>query len=128
MTQQLHAVALLVREYDEAIDFFTRAMRFTLVEDRPMGPGKRWVTVAPSGGGARLLLARAASDEQRAQIGVQAGGRVGLFLHTTDFHEDHRHMLAQGVQFAEAPREEAYGTVAVFLDLYGNRWDLIQPR
>lgn len=128
MSQTLFAAALLVREYDEAIDFFTRALRFTLEEDRPMGAGKRWVTVSPSGGGARLLLARAVDDEQRAQVGRQAGGRVGLFLHTTDFHDDHRHMTSQGVRFAEAPRDEAYGTVAVFLDLYGNRWDLIQPR
>ena len=93
-----------------------------------MGADKRWVTVAPSGGGARLLLARAVDDEQRAQVGRQAGGRVGLFLHTTDFHDDHRHMTSQGVRFAEAPRDEPYGTVAVFLDLYGTRWDLIEPR
>jgi catechol 2,3-dioxygenase-like lactoylglutathione lyase family enzyme len=128
VTTQLAAVALLVREYDEAIAFFTGALRFELREDRPMGDGKRWVLVAPPGGGAALLLARAANDEQRAQVGRQAGGRVGLFLHTTDFEAECAHMRARGVHFTEAPRDEAYGRVVVFLDLYGNRWDLVQPR
>ena len=121
--------ALLVADYDAAIDFFTRALRFTLLEDTDQGGGKRWVVVAPPGGqGGALLLARAANDRQRAQVGDQFGGRVGLFLHTTDFAADHAHMLAHGVRFAEAPRDEPYGTVAVFDDLCGNRWDLIGPR
>ncbi len=126
--QSLAAVALLVREYDEAIDFYTRCLGFTLVEDTPLGGGKRWVLVRPSGEGTALLLARAATPEQVAHIGDQAGGRVFMFLHTDNFHHDYEAMQARGVRFAEPPREEAYGTVAVFLDLYGNRWDLIQPR
>lgn len=119
--------ALLVADYDEAIDFFTRALRFRLVEDSDQGGGKRWVVVAPPGGqGSALLLARAANERQRAQVGEQFGGRVGLFLETDDFAGQHAHMLAHGVRFAEAPRHEVYGTVAVFQDLCGNRWDLIQ--
>jgi catechol 2,3-dioxygenase-like lactoylglutathione lyase family enzyme len=126
---RLALFALLVADYDTAIDFFTRALRFTLVEDTDQGGGKRWVVVAPPGGqGGALLLARAVGDRQRAQVGDQFGGRVGLFLHTDDFATQHAHMLAHGVQFAEAPRHEPYGTVAVFTDLCGNRWDLIQPR
>ncbi len=129
MTQSLVALSMLVRDYDEAIEFFTRALRFLLVEDTALGGDKRWVVVAPQGpGGARLLLARAATDAQRAAIGNQAGGRVFLFLHTSDFWADYRHMQAQGVRFIEAPRDEPYGLVAVFLDLYGNKWDLIQPK
>src|SRR4051812_9314951 len=106
-------VAIVVRDYDEAIDFYTRALGFTLVEDSPREPGKRWVVVAPSGGGgASLLLAKAANDAQLARVGNQTGGRVFLFLHTDDFHRDHRAMTAQGVKFVEQPREESYGTVA----------------
>jgi predicted enzyme related to lactoylglutathione lyase len=127
MAQHLFAAALLVHDYDEAKAFFTQALRFTVDEDRDQGGGKRWLTLSPSGGGARLLLARASNDEQRAQVGHHAGGRVGLFLHTTDFRGDHAHMSQAGVRFVESPRTEAYGTVAVFLDLYGNRWDLIEP-
>lgn len=127
MTQTIAAVSLLIREYDEAIDFFTRALRFTLIEDTPLGGGKRWVVVAPEGAsGANLLLARAATDEQRKSIGKQSGGRVFLFLQTSDFISDYEHMRSQGVRFVEAPREEPYGKVVVFLDLYGNKWDLIQ--
>lgn len=126
--QSLAAVALLVREYDEAIEFYTRCLGFTLVENTPLGGGKRWVLVRPSGGGTVLLLARAATPDQAARVGNQTGGRVFLFLHTDDFRRDYHAMQARGVQFAEAPRDEPYGTVAVFLDLYGNRWDLIQPR
>lgn len=121
------SVALLVRDYDEAIAYFTTALGFELVEDTPLGGGKRWVRVAPPGGGTALLLARAANPEQLARVGDQAGGRVFLFLHTDDFARDHAAMLAQGVRFVEAPRRESYGTVVVFEDLYGNRWDLIQP-
>ena len=124
---RLALFALLVADYDEAIDFFTRALRFQLVEDTDQGGGKRWVVVAPPGGqGGALLLAQAANARQRAQVGDQFGGRVGLFLETGDFADQHAHMLAQGVRFAELPRHETYGTVAVFEDLCGNRWDLIQ--
>jgi catechol 2,3-dioxygenase-like lactoylglutathione lyase family enzyme len=127
MGASLALVALLVREYDEAIDWFTRVLGFRLVEDAGRGGEKRWVVVAPPGeGGASLLLARAATPEQRAQMGRQAGGRVAFFLHTVDFRRDHQAMIARGVTFTEEPRDEPYGTVAVFLDLYGNRWDLLQ--
>ena len=135
MTQSIVSVALVVRDYDEAIAFFTQALRFTLIEDTDMGNGKRWVVVAPSrtaapigGQGASLLLAKAANDEQAAHVGNQTGGRVFLFLHTSDFEGDYGHMLAHGVKFAEQPREEVYGRVVVFFDLYGNKWDMIQPK
>ena len=130
MPRHLAHIALVVRDYDEAIAWYTGALGFTLVEDSPREGGKRWVLVAPSGapGAAALLLARAATPEQVARIGDQAGGRVFLFLHTSDFHRDHAAMRSRGVRFVEAPREEAYGTVAVFEDLYGNRWDLVEPR
>jgi catechol 2,3-dioxygenase-like lactoylglutathione lyase family enzyme len=129
VTQTLAHVALLVRDYDEAIAFFTRTLRFRLVEDTPREDGKRWVLVAPPGATeTALLLARAATPEQVAQVGCQAGGRVFLFLRTDDFHRDYDEMRSRGVRFIEEPREEAYGTVAVFLDLYGNRWDLLQLR
>ena len=127
MTSSLAAISLVVREYDEAIAFFTDALRFRLIEDTPLGNGKRWVRVAPAGGGTALLLARAVSPEQLAAMGNQAGGRVFLFLHTDDFAGDYQHMQSRGVRFVEAPRDEPYGRVVVFLDLYGNRWDLIQP-
>lgn len=126
--QRLAAISLVVRDYDEAIAFYTGAMGFELIEDAPRGDGKRWVVVAPPGGsGTALLLAKAATPEQHACIGRQAGGRVWLFLYTDDFARDHRRMSAQGVRFLEPPRMEDYGTVAVFQDLYGNRWDLLQP-
>ena len=129
MTQSIVSVALVVRDYDEAIAFFTQALRFTLIEDTDMGNGKRWVVVAPNGGqGASLLLAKAANDEQAAHVGNQTGGRVCLFLHTSDFEGDYGYMLAHGVKFAEQPREEVYGRVVVFFDLYGNKWDMIQPK
>ena len=121
-------VALVVRDYDEAIRFFTQALGFTLVEDTPRD-GKRWVRVAPpGGGGTELLLARAATPAQQQAVGNQAGGRVFLFLRTDDFQRDYARMKSQGVQFTEEPRHEEYGTVVVFLDLYGNKWDLIGPR
>ena len=122
-------VALVVRDYDEAIAYFTKSLRFELIEDSPLGDGKRWVLVAPSReGGTALLLARAATPEQESRIGNQTGGRVFMFLHTDDFVRDHREMKARGVEFVEEPRHEAYGTVVVFKDLYGNKWDLVQRR
>ncbi len=126
---KLAQLALVVREYDEAIAWYTRVLGFELVEDTPQGPGKRWVVVRPPGpGGADLLLARAANAEQESRVGNQTGGRVFLFLHTDDFWREHRALTAHGVSFVNGPREEAYGTVAVFEDLYGNRWDLIGRR
>jgi catechol 2,3-dioxygenase-like lactoylglutathione lyase family enzyme len=128
MPRALAAVTLVVRDYDEAIAFFTGALNFELVQDEPREGGKRWVLVRPRDGGVALLLARAVTPEQRDAIGRQTGGRVAFFLHTDDFQRDHAHMLAHGVRFTEEPREESYGTVAVFLDLHGNRWDLVQPK
>jgi catechol 2,3-dioxygenase-like lactoylglutathione lyase family enzyme len=126
-TRRLSLVSVLIRDYDEAIGFYTGKLGFTLVEDTPVGDGKRWVVVAPEReGSAALLLARAANAAQEAAIGRQAGGRVFLFLETDDFARDHRAMLEKGVVFREDPRHEAYGTVAVFEDLYGNPWDLIE--
>jgi catechol 2,3-dioxygenase-like lactoylglutathione lyase family enzyme len=128
MPRQIACVSLLVHDYDEAIAFYTRALRFELLEDTPREAGKRWVRVAPSAGtGSALLLARAANEAQRAVVGRQGGGRVWLFLHTDEFDADLAHMRAHGVRFTEAPRSEDYGRVVVFEDLYGNRWDLIEP-
>lgn len=123
---RLALTALLVRDYDAAIDFYVHKVGFDLVEDTDQGGGKRWVVVRPPGGGTGLLLARAVG-EQAARVGDQAGGRVFLFLHTDDFAGDHARMSAAGVRFLEPPRHEAYGSVAVFEDLYGTKWDLIQP-
>ncbi|MFD9796213.1 VOC family protein [Streptomyces sp. NPDC059070] len=121
-------ITLVVREYDEAIAFYTDALGFELIEDTDRGDGTRWVVVRPRGAGAAgLLLARAKNDAERAAVGHQTGGRVGFFLHTEDFAADHARMLAAGVRFKEEPRHEEYGSVAVFEDLYGNRWDLLQP-
>jgi catechol 2,3-dioxygenase-like lactoylglutathione lyase family enzyme len=117
--------ALLVRDYDEAIDWFTRVLGFRLVEDDDRGDGKRWVVVEADGGGA-LLLARAKNDVERAAVGNQHGGRVAFFLHVADFDATYTHLKACGVAFDEAPRHEDYGSVVVFRDLYGNRWDLVQ--
>jgi catechol 2,3-dioxygenase-like lactoylglutathione lyase family enzyme len=130
-SRRLATVALLVREYDEAIAWFTQVLGFVLLEDAPREAGKRWVRVAPSaeGAGAALLLARAVGDAQVAQIGKHAGGRVGLFLEVDDFDGEFAALTARGVRFAETPRAEPYGRVAVFVDLYGNRWDLLEaPR
>jgi len=125
--QKIGYVALLVRDYDEALAFYTGVLGFTLIEDTVLGDGKRWVLVAPPGdAGTCLLLAKATTPEQAARIGDQTGGRVFLFLHTDDFWRDYRALAARGLQFTEEPRVESYGTVAVFVDLYGNRWDLLE--
>lgn len=128
MPQHLGSLTFLVRDYDEAIAWFTRVLGFELVEDTPLAPLKRWVRVRPPGAGqgACLLLARAATPDQLAAVGRQGGGRVFLFLHTDDFARDHAALAARGVRFVEAPRRESYGSVAVFEDLYGNRWDLLE--
>ena len=124
----LGLVTLVVRDYDEAVDFYVRAVGFELREDTPLGDGKRWVVVAPPGSRETgVLLALAEGPAQEARVGDQTGGRVGLFLNTDDFARDHARMVAAGVSFDEPPRQEPYGTVAVFRDLYGNAWDLIQP-
>ncbi|MEE9207348.1 MAG: VOC family protein [Gemmatimonadota bacterium] len=129
MTQELSHVALLVRDYDETIDFYVGVLGFRLIEDTALDDGKRWVLVSPPGASAvSLLLARAATPEQESRIGDQTGGRVFLFLRTDDFDRDYQAMKERGVRFAESPRDEAYGKVVVFDDLYGNRWDLIQRR
>ena len=127
MTQRIGLVTLVVRDYDEAIAYYTHSLGFSLLEDTALGGGKRWVRVAPPGAReTSLLLAKAVGDRQVAQIGDQMGGRVGFFLHTDDFRRDHAAMSARGVKFVESPRQEAYGSVAVFEDLYGNRWDLLE--
>ena len=132
MTQSLAMIALVVADYDEAIAWYTGVLGFTLIEDTAMSEDKRWVVIAPPGsesvGGARLLLARASNDEQASRVGNQTGGRVFLFLRTDDFGRDYAALLARGVEFVEKPRHEAYGTVVVFRDLYGNKWDLVGPR
>ena len=128
MTDSINMLALVVRDYDEALAFFTTALRFRVLEDRPLEAGKRWVVVAPAGSsGASLLLARAVTPAQEAQVGNQTGGRVFLFLKTDDFWETHARLEAHGVRFTEQPRREPYGMVVVFLDLYGNKWDLVGP-
>lgn len=123
---QIIALSLVVPDYDAAIAFYCGTMGFALTADLPQD-GKRWVTVQPPGGGCQLVLARADTAPQRAAIGQQAGGRVWLFLQTDDFARDHARMTAAGVVFEESPRHESYGTVAVWRDPFGNRWDLIQP-
>ena len=129
MQQHLAHVALLVRDYDEALEYFVGRLGFRVIEDTPLSPDKRWVLVAPPGAReAALLLARAVGAQQEAAVGRQGGGRVFLFLHTDDFARDHAAMQARGVRFVKPPRDEPYGPVAVFEDLYGNRWDLLQPR
>jgi catechol 2,3-dioxygenase-like lactoylglutathione lyase family enzyme len=129
MSQTIGHVAIVVRDYDEAIAYYTNALGFDLIEDTPLGGGKRWVLVRPSGSdGTCLLLARAASPEQESRVGNQTGGRVFLFLHTDDFWRDYNAMKKRGVKFVQEPREEAYGTVVVFVDLYGNKWDLVERK
>lgn len=124
---RLAAVSILVPDYDSGIRFFCDALGFTLSEDIDQGH-KRWVTVTPPGGGAKIVLARADTDLQRAAIGLQGGGRVWLFLQTDDFDRDYRRMQAAAVLFEEDPRDEPYGRVAVWRDPFGNRWDLIGPK
>ena len=128
MAQHLALLSLLVRDYEEALAFYVGKMGFSLVEDSELGGGKRWVVVAPGAAGTRFLLAKAGDEPQKALVGGQGGGRVWLFLHTDAFEADHARLSAAGVKFLEAPRHEAYGSVAVFEDLYGNRWDLLQPK
>ena len=128
MRRNIAHVTLLVQDYDEAIAFFTRSLAFKLIEDTPLADGKRWVLVSPAEGSPfTLLLAKATTPEQHSRVGDQVGDRVFLFLETDDFVRDHTRMMAAGVRFLEEPRHETYGTVAVFADLYGNKWDLIQP-
>jgi catechol 2,3-dioxygenase-like lactoylglutathione lyase family enzyme len=129
MKQTLCHIALVVRDYDEALAFFTQTLNFKLIEDTRLSENKRWVLIAPPGSdGTNILLAQAATTEQATRIGNQTGGRVFLFLHTDDFWRDYREMTARNVKFTREPIEEPYGTVAVFEDLYGNLWDLIQRK
>ena len=133
MPQTIAHVTLAVSDYDEAIKFFTESLGFDLIEDTPskdrQGCDKRWVLVAPSGSrGTQILLAKASTEEEKSHVGNQTGGRVFLFLHTDNFWRDYNAMRAKGVKFVRDPKEEEYGTVAVFEDLYGNRWDLLQPK
>lgn len=129
MNQHLAQFALVVRDYDEALAFYVGVLGFELIEDTPVPEQhKRWVVIAPRGSGAcRILLARATSEHQATRIGDQTGGRVSFFLHTDDFERDFRDYLAKGVMFVRPPKDETYGRVAVFKDLYGNLWDLIEP-
>ncbi len=122
---RLALVTIVVRDYDEAIAYYCGKLGFTLKEDSPQSPEKRWVVVSPGAGGADLVLAKAADDAQRAAIGNQTGGRVFLFLHTDDFDRDYERFKAAGVEFVEEPRDEPYGRVVVFRDVFGNKWDLI---
>ena len=133
MPQTIAHVSILVRDYDEAIHFFTQSLGFRLIEDTPStdreGRDKRWVLVAPPGSrGTNLLLAKASNEEEASRIGNQTGGRVFLFLYSDDFWRDYREMITKGVKFVREPKEEEYGTVAVFEDFYGNKWDLLQPK
>ena len=127
MNRRLSLIALVVRDYDEASGFYRDILGFDLAEDTHLGEGKRWVVVTPGAGGSGLLLARASAPQQTARIGDQTGGRVFLFLETDDFERDHARFTEAGVRFVRPPKREPYGIVAVFEDLYGNRWDLIQP-
>ena len=128
MKQQIAHIALVVDDYDEAIAFYTGLLQFRLVEDTVLSDTKRWVVVAPPGSdGCSLLLAKAATGEQHSRVGNQTGGRVFLFLHTDHFQRDYTAMKARGIEFVRPPVQEPYGTVAVFKDLYGNLWDLIEP-
>lgn len=131
--QTLGYISLLIRDYDEAIAYFTKSLGFDLIEDTPsrdrQGRDKRWVLIAPRGSrGSQILLAKASNEEESSRIGNQTGGRVFLFLHTDDFQRDYDAMKAKGVKFVRDPKREAYGTVAVFEDLYGNQWDLLEPK
>jgi len=127
MKQNLAKIALLVKEYDEAIAYYTQILNFELIEDTPLA-GKRWVVIQPKGSnnGCKILLARAKNDKQRSFVGNQTGGRVFLFLYTDDFWRDYKQLISRGVEFIREPSVESWGTVSVFKDLYGNLWDLIQ--
>ena len=128
MKQQLGQLTLLVRDYDEAIKYYTQILDFELLEDTEMSETKRWVRVSPPGSSCHLLLAKAANEAQEKQIGYQAGGRVFLFLYTDDFWGDYNKYTSRGVEFVREPTEEAYGTVSVFEDIYGHLWDLLAPK
>src|SRR5687767_6668671 len=129
MNQSIVHVALVVRDYDEAIEFYTKKLNFTLVEDSVQSETKRWVVISPPGStGCNLLLAKASTEEQQSRVGNQTGERVFLFLHTDDFWRDYKSMTEKGISFVRGPVEEPYGVVGVFKDLYGNLWDLIEPR
>jgi catechol 2,3-dioxygenase-like lactoylglutathione lyase family enzyme len=128
MRQSLVHIALIVDDYEEAIDFYTNKLKFNLTEDSPISETKRWVLVTPQGGnGTSILLAKAADEEQKCHIGNQTGGRVFLFLHTDNFQRDYQNLLENQIKIINGPRDETYGRVAVFEDLYGNLWDLIEP-
>ena len=124
----LGMVAIVVDDYDAAISHYVNDLGFTLIEDKVMSPEKRWVVVAPSKEGARILLAKAANDQQRLAIGNSTGGRVGFFMYTTNFDETYENYKARGIAFVEQPRQEIYGQVVVFRDRYGNKWDLIESK
>ena len=129
MNQRIVHIALVVRDYDEAIEFYTKKLDFVVIEDTKLGAEKRWVLISPKGAeGCKLLLAKASNEKQIKSIGNQTGGRVFLFLHTDDFWRDYHKMIKRNINFIRAPKEEEYGTVAVFEDLYGNLWDLIEPK
>ncbi|EAZ81345.1 VOC family protein [Algoriphagus machipongonensis] len=128
MKQQLGQISLLVNDYDEAIEHYTKVLDFELLEDTQMSETKRWVRVSPPGSSCHLLLAKAANETQKSQVGFQTGGRVFLFLYTDDFWRDYKKYTARGVEFIREPAEEKFGTVSVFKDLYGNLWDLIEPK
>ncbi len=127
MKQCLSQIAIVVRDYDEAIDFYTNKLNFILLEDTKLSETKRWVRVQPAGGGWGLLLARGVGEDQESRIGNQTGGRVFLFLHTDDLERDHKNLVAQNIRIVREPSVEAFGKVLVFADLYGNLWDLIEP-
>ena len=128
MKQTLAQIALVVKDYDEAIAFYTQQLHFALIEDTILSPAKRWVVVAPPGSeGCRLLLAKAANEEQQSRVGNQTGGRVFLFLYTDNFQRDYQNLQDKGITIVRQPVKETWGTVAVFADLYGNLWDLIEP-
>ncbi|GAA0879339.1 VOC family protein [Algoriphagus jejuensis] len=127
MKQQLGQLTLLVKDYDEAINYYTKILDFVLLEDTQMSATKRWVRASPPGSSCHLLLAKAADEAQEKQIGLQAGGRVFLFLYTDNFWRDYEKYTSRGVEFLREPSKETYGTVSVFKDLYGNLWDLIEP-
>lgn len=129
MEQHIANISLVVDDYDEAIQFYTQKLQFSLIEDTVLSESKRWVLVAPPGStGCRLLLAKASTEEQKSRVGNQTGGRVFLFLHTDDIRRDYENMIRQRIEFVRKPTQEPYGTVAVFKDLYGNLWDLVEPK